>query len=114
MAVIKEFLRLPSTIVFEGVEFVPTIINNGSRDARLVYEILSVEEGSPHKGSIAEYGCFQNRLLDSNCGFLFLIENMTTDKDFDVAILETRRFLLKHGLIKKLFDREQSRERPHA
>lgn len=98
--VIKEFLRLPGFVYFEGVEYELKLFNNSRTETRLVYSVYNVMDDSPHKQMWDEYGCIYNRLLDRNCSFLFLVEGITNENWFHLAILDTLKFLNKNSLLK--------------
>jgi len=98
--VMKEFSKLPPVVKFEGLTFSPNIFINGENDVRLVYDVVDVSEGSPHRHDWKQYGCWHNPFygLDKEangkpCGFLFLIENIFDDASMLTAIEETMIFL---------------------
>lgn len=95
------FLKLPPYVSFEGIEFVPKLINNGGKEMRLVYEILSVDADSPHAADIKEHNCFENRLYNPDggaTGFLYLYENIFSEQGLAMAIGNCLGFLDIHGL----------------
>jgi hypothetical protein len=97
---VKQILKLlPCYVCFEGIEFQPMLAKNGDNELRLLYGVLSVQDDSPHKRYLTQHYCFYNRLLDSNCGFLYLYENITNDYQLDCAVVDCRLFLEKHKLL---------------
>jgi hypothetical protein len=81
--IIEEFLKLTPFIHYEGIDFVPEIINDGGNEVRLCYRINTVADDSPHKMTVEVHGCWPNNLADPknppNQGFLRLYEGIYTD-----------------------------------
>ena len=82
---VEELLKLPPWIEFEGIQFEFQIINNGGNEMRLVYDILTVDDDSPHRAVFVEHGSWLNKLVNPADpplqGFLILYENIETDVD---------------------------------
>jgi hypothetical protein len=101
--IIEEFMKLPPYILYEGIEFVPEIINDGGNEARLCYKISTVAADSPHKMIIEVHRCWPNNLCDSvnppNQGFLKLYEGIYTDADLIWALRDCWRWLVTKNLI---------------
>lgn len=100
MDIINEFINLPSTVDFEDINFELQLIKNSSIEVRLVYSINYVEPTSPHLIDIKKTGSFYNSILNGQKTFLFMYENIFSDKDLIIAIYECKKFLLQHKIIK--------------
>lgn len=98
MSIVNKLLILPSTVEHEGIVFVLNIFKNGG-ELRLCYDVSYVNVGSPHKNKWEEFGCWNNIFLDSNTGFLYLVEGIQTDEELEEAINRTKAFLTKNKLI---------------
>lgn len=99
--VTKSLLTLPEFVFFEGMEFSLSVFKNHSDEMRLVYDITSVSEDSPHKKQYDEYNCWENPFIREEgytCGFLFLAEGIGNDKSMLRAIQDCKQFLLKNKL----------------
>lgn len=94
----EALFKLPSVVHFEGIDFIPKIFKEGA-EIRLVYEVLSVDDESPHKQMWDEYGCFESRLTSGNTSFLYLNEGIQSDEDLHEAIEDCYKFLNCNKLI---------------
>lgn len=99
--IIPHLFELPPFIMYEGCEFQLQIFINGTRDIRLCYSLESVEENSRHYENYKVNFAWENDLIEKGytCGFLYLVENISTDKDFLEAIDSCYRWLVKHKII---------------
>lgn len=79
---VKNLLRLPPWVTYQGIEFQFYLINTGS-ELRICYRIANVAQDSPHKQYHDKTGCWLNSLADPDNppaqGFLVLIENICDD-----------------------------------
>ncbi len=99
--IVEKFATLPPWIEFEGVRFELQLIVNGSPDdVRLVYWLQSAVEGTKHYQTVNEYSCWNNPFCENKPqGFLFLTENIKTDKQLLDAIARCRIFLKTNHLL---------------
>lgn len=104
--VVKEFLKLPRFVSFEGIQFEPNIFINDSDEMRLVYSVFIVGEDSRHKEQWDKYGCWDNPLSVSpfdndihTCDFLWLQEGIQNEEELFKAIERCYEFLLNRKII---------------
>lgn len=95
---IKEFLKLPSSIIFEGVTFELQIVKEGN-EASLVYDISTVSALSKHYDTVMQASCWLNPFLGGFKGFLCLEGGIVDDLDFEVAVKEIQKFLKTNNLV---------------
>ncbi len=101
MDTIKNLLKLPSFLNYEGVSFELNIFVNGTNDVRLCYDILQCAKDSRHFSDIKEHGCWENPFYNNSpIGFLYLYEGIEDEVSFNDAINHCMEFLKKNRFIK--------------
>jgi hypothetical protein len=98
--VVKELLKLPSIIKFEGISFELNIFINDTDEVRLAYVIDNVSDDSEHKETWDKYFVWKNPFINyaSYCTYLILHENISNDKELIDAIRETSEFITRNKL----------------
>lgn len=91
--ILTQFLKLPKYVIWEGVEFTPVITHQGYQ-VYIVYEINSVREDSPHYESYEKFGCINFK--GSNQSFLIVVQNISSESEFEEAINYILEFLKEH------------------
>lgn len=101
LSAVEQFGRLPPWIEVQGVRFELQLIVNGTPDdIRLVYAIAGVDDNSPHKKRIDECGSWRNPYTGGLQGFLFLVENISTEMSLGDACDRAEKFLKRFDLWK--------------
>lgn len=74
-----ELLRLPEYVNYQGIQFRFKLFNNQG-EIRIVYEIDSTDDNSPHKEQVDKYGCWENHITGHVGSFLLLNENIKNEE----------------------------------
>lgn len=100
MSIVKNILRLPPFIEFEGVQFDFELFIENHDEIRLVYKITGCKKSSPHHDDIEYNGCWENPFEDGRPkGFLYLHEGIDTDENLEEALCDCFNWLTKNDLI---------------
>lgn len=92
-------LTLPPYIGWEGVEFQLELFNDGGKELRLCYSILSVSPKSRHWGIHNQSGSWNSPFHDGALqSFLYLREGIDSDGDLLLAVRQCREFLYKYKI----------------
>jgi hypothetical protein len=101
--IVKELLKLPPWVHFEGITFEFQIINDGGNEIRLVYAIDYVDLDSPHYIHYEVCGSWLNKLANPvdppTEGFLILYQGITSDIDLCYAARSCWYWLQERGLL---------------
>ena len=87
--IIEKLNKLPFSIVIEGNEFELQIFKNGTDDIRLCYALINND--------------WWNNKYQNNApqGFLYLVENISSDNQLAEALDDTYNFIKENSLLEE-------------